>query len=73
MTLQNSRSLHQNPLKLKSNRVWRTYTGGKLIESLQNVDNPHDSELPEDWIASIVEARNPGQKRPPNEGLSKVD
>ncbi|MCP4763897.1 MAG: mannose-6-phosphate isomerase [archaeon] len=61
------------PLKLKTNRVWRTYTGGKLIEKLQNIDNPKDSHFPEDWVASVTEACNPRREDIINEGLSKVD
>ncbi|MBC7400721.1 MAG: hypothetical protein H7289_12330, partial [Mucilaginibacter sp.] len=48
----------QTILKLLSNRVVRSYTGGKLIEQWQELDNPRDNNKPEEWLASIVEARN---------------
>lgn len=60
----------QSILKLLSNRVVRSYTGGKLIEEWQDLDNPKDNNKPEEWLASIVEARN--KNHIPNEGLSKV-
>jgi mannose-6-phosphate isomerase len=63
--------LSQMPLKLTSNRVWRTYHGGKLIEQWQGGDKPEDSSLPEEWIASVVRARNTGREHLV-EGLSLV-
>lgn len=61
------------PLKLRSTRVWRTYTGGRLIEEWQGRDEPVDSSFPEEWIASLVIARNPGREHIKNEGLSLLD
>jgi mannose-6-phosphate isomerase len=58
------------PLKLLTNRVWRSYTGGKLIEQWQGLPNPADNDKPEEWLASVVEARN--KNYIPGEGLSKV-
>lgn len=58
------------PLKLLSNRVWRTYMGGKMIESWQGSDSPQDSELPEEWVASVVQAVNVGREQV-SEGLSR--
>ena len=55
--------------KLKSNRVWRTYLGGKRIDSLYGKSNPKNSHYPEDWIASTVRAFNSGHKDT-MEGLS---
>ncbi len=60
----------QSILKLLNNRVVRSYTGGKLIEEWQDLDNPKDNDKPEEWLASIVEARN--KIHIPNEGLSTV-
>ncbi|MHA6484944.1 type I phosphomannose isomerase catalytic subunit [Paenibacillus sp. strain BS8-2] len=54
--------LNQRPLKLKSNRVWRTYTGGKLIEDWQGKSKAQDSSFPEEWVASAVKAKNAGRE-----------
>lgn len=61
-----------HPFKLHANRVWRTYRGGKLIDELQGVVEPEDSQFPEEWVASIVSARNPGREDIEDEGLSKL-
>lgn len=56
-------------IKFKENRVWRAYTGGKRIDSFYGKDRPRDGRMPEEWIASAVEAFNPD--RPvAGEGLS---
>jgi mannose-6-phosphate isomerase len=60
----------QTILKLLNNRVVRSYTGGRLIEQWQELDNPKDNNKPEEWLASIVEARN--KNYIPGEGLSTV-
>lgn len=65
-------ALHIKVLKLLSSRVWRTYLGGKELESWQGKSDPQDGELPEDWIASTVRARNPGRESILDEGLSYV-
>ena len=55
--------------KFKENRVWRAYTGGKRIDAFYGKENCMDSRMPEEWIASTVEAFNPD--RPiKGEGLS---
>ncbi|RAU99816.1 mannose-6-phosphate isomerase [Paenibacillus sp. YN15] len=64
--------LSRRPLKLKSNRVWRTYTGGKLIDSWQQKRDAVDSEFPEEWVASTVKAQNSGREHI-HEGWSQVD
>ncbi|CAG7608126.1 hypothetical protein PAESOLCIP111_01029 [Paenibacillus solanacearum] len=62
----------RQPLKLSANRVWRTYTGGRLIEEWQGQERGQDSMLPEEWIASVVRARNAGREHLV-EGLSTVE
>ncbi|MDB5032110.1 type I phosphomannose isomerase catalytic subunit [Mucilaginibacter sp.] len=57
-------------LKLLNNRVVRSYTGGKLIEQWQGLNSPADNDKPEEWLASVVEARN--KNYIPGEGLSTV-
>ncbi|MGG1553764.1 type I phosphomannose isomerase catalytic subunit [Paenibacillus ferrarius] len=60
------------PWKLVSNRVWRTYTGGAVLNQWKHGGIPEDSHFPEEWIASVVKARNPGREHLTNEGLSQV-
>lgn len=58
--------------KFNENRVWRAYTGGKRIDAFYGKENCIDSRMPEEWIASTVEAFNPD--RPiKGEGLSICD
>ncbi|MDB5084997.1 MAG: RmlC-like protein, partial [Bacilli bacterium] len=62
--------LARRPFKLAANRVWRTYHGGKLIDAWQGSSVAVDNQCPEDWVASVVTARNPGREQIKNEGLS---
>jgi len=64
--------LSRKPIKLLENRVWRTYSGGKLIDEWKGVSNPTDSEYPEEWVASTVRAKNAGREHIADEGLSKL-
>ena len=50
------------PLKLQSPRVWRTYTGGKLLDRWHKKEPQTDTQFPEEWIASTIAARNPGRE-----------
>ncbi|WP_437369860.1 type I phosphomannose isomerase catalytic subunit [Maribacter litoralis] len=59
------------PLKQFSNRVWRTYEGGALIDKWKKAAPEVDGSMPEEWIMSTVTAR--GNGRPENEGLSMVE
>ncbi|MUH35451.1 mannose-6-phosphate isomerase [Zobellia amurskyensis] len=61
----------QIPLKQISNRVWRTYSGGALIDNWKKESPEVDNSFPEEWIMSTVTAR--GKNRPEDEGLSKVE
>jgi len=61
-------SLSSMPLLLSFVRARRTYTGGKLLEQLHGLPDPKDSDYPEEWIASVVEARGDN----PQECLSRV-
>lgn len=58
-------------LRLPQNRVWRSYQGGRILDSLIGKGNPSDSHYPEDWIGSVTAARNPDSQNP-NEGISTV-
>lgn len=47
---------------LPPNRVWRTYQGGRILDTLaatSSARTPADSHFPEDWIASTTRATNP--------------
>ncbi|CAI8408103.1 MAG: putative mannose-6-phosphate isomerase GmuF [Polaribacter sejongensis] len=58
------------PIKQGSNRVWRTYEGGALIDRWKKTSPEVDSSFPEEWIMSTIIAR--GNGRPENEGLSLI-
>jgi mannose-6-phosphate isomerase len=60
----------QIPLKQLPNRVWRTYTGGALIDRWKLAKNEEDGNFPEEWIMSTIFAN--GKNRPAEEGLSFV-
>ena len=60
----------QIPLKQLPNRVWRTYSGGALIDKWKKAGSENDGNLPEEWIMSTISAR--GKNRPTVEGLSIV-
>ena len=56
------------PVKLRPTRVWRTYIGGSRIDALHGV-NADDGLFPEEWIISMVTARNSGREAFPDEGM----
>lgn len=62
------------PLKLKQNRVWRLYYGGRMIDEMRGGAEQPDGNFPEDWLASVVRADNPPREgKPEDEGLSVID
>lgn len=56
---------------LQANRVWRTYPGGRKLDTLEGKPKPEDSHFPEDWIGSTTRAINKGREDIV-EGLSSV-
>ena len=58
--------------KLTPTRVYRTYYGGKNIDQVTGVLQPSITRYPEDWLASVTEAFNPGHEVK-GEGLSKTE
>lgn len=56
-----------------ANRVWRTYPGGKTLDTLAGEPNPKDSHFAEEWIASTTQAINKGREKFRDEGYSKVE
>ena len=66
-------ALSSQPLKLYPTRVWRTYTGGKLIDEWHGCENPADNQFPEEWVASLVTSYRSGSGGDANEGLSQLE
>jgi mannose-6-phosphate isomerase len=58
------------PLLFAPNRVFRSYTGGALLEALQGEADPKDAHFSEEWVGSTTTTRLPG--RPRDEGLSRA-
>ncbi len=60
-----------NLARVRPTRVYRFYRGGALIDRLR--DEPEqDGDRPEDWIASVVAANNPGRDEP-EAGLTRLE
>ena len=53
-------------------RVRRNYRGGMLLDRLEGSSAPIDSDRPESWIASTIEAVNPGLPPQVSEGLTRL-
>ena len=64
---------YQTPVKLTSPRVWRTYVGGSRIDAIHGIADGEDAQFPEEWIMSIVNARNAGREQITDEGLCYLD
>jgi mannose-6-phosphate isomerase len=62
---------HQ-PFLLPANRVWRSYTGGILLDRLEKKAEPADGHFPEDWVGSTTRAINFGREHLAREGLAVV-
>jgi mannose-6-phosphate isomerase len=58
-------------LRLLPNRVWRTYSGGLMLDRMEGRTAPADGPFPEDWLGSTVRAINPNRDVK-NEGLARV-
>lgn len=59
------------PILLDNPRAWRTYQGGSLLSALHG-EAGQDSNFPEEWILSVVSARNAGREHIVGEGLSHL-
>ena len=54
-------------------RVWRPHTGGALLDAFVGNPTPLDQHLPEDWLASTVQATiNGPHAQSVDEGLSHI-
>ncbi|MFI3174308.1 MAG: VOC family protein [Bacillota bacterium] len=58
------------PYVLGLNRVKRAYTGGKLLDEWQGLDNPSDGNFPEEFLISTIEVTN--ENKEVGEGMSKT-
>lgn len=58
-------------LRLPPNRVWRTYSGGLMLDRMEGRVEPADGPYPEDWLGSTVRAINPNREQI-TEGLARV-
>ena len=57
------------PIRLNTPRAWRTYLGGSQLDLLHGRSG-EDVHFPEEWIMSVVAARNAGREDYPDEGMS---
>lgn len=63
---------YRRPLKVYPTRVRRTYRGGKNLDLWHGAQPGSDGDQPEEWLASVTEAVNPGFPLIEREGLSKI-
>jgi mannose-6-phosphate isomerase len=61
------------PLRLGPNRVYRFYSGGRLLDQFRGSPHSADTAYPEDWVGSVTEAVNPQDHAHASEGLSIVE
>ena len=59
------------PIKLTSERAWRTYLGGNMLDSFHGREVCEDSHFPEEWIMSTTAAKNAGREHIRDEGMSR--
>lgn len=59
------------PLTLESNRVWRVYPDGMLLDRFQGREVCRDGLFPEEWIDSTTKPLHEGNHHVPDEGLSR--
>ena len=71
--MKDASALSRQPLKLCTTRVWRTYTGGKLIDEWHGSESPLDSYFPEGWVSSLVTSYNPRAGNDTREGLRQLE
>ena len=58
------------PFELNHPRAWRTYLGGALLDELHGRKPGADTQFPEEWIMSVISARNPGREAYADEGMA---
>ena len=60
------------PVRLDNPRAWRTYLGGSGLDRLHGKEPGEDGHFPEEWIMSVVAARNAGREDIKDEGMSHI-
>jgi mannose-6-phosphate isomerase len=60
-----------NLARVRPTRVYRFYRGGAMIDRLRG-EPEQDGDRPEDWVASVVAANNPGRSEP-EAGLTRLE
>jgi len=60
------------PIQLDNPRAWRTYIGGSNLDALHDIKNGENGHFPEEWIMSVVSARNAGREELAEEGMSHI-
>lgn len=68
-----NKNIFNYPVFFERNRVFRVYTGGKLLEKFLDDTEGRDSNFPEEWVASHVEAKNARTGKKAKEGVSVVE
>ena len=63
---------YDQPFELLSNRVWRTYKGGAVLDRLAGKNDGLDDHFPEDWVGSATRAANAGREHLRDEGVSRA-
>jgi mannose-6-phosphate isomerase len=63
---------YRQPVKVKGERVWRTYLGGRELDRIHGSIEPKDSHFPEEWMLSMTKANNSGREGI-EEGLCYLD
>lgn len=72
MDTEKKNTWYGRPLRVRPSRVRRTYRGGKNLDLWHGAWTGNDGDQPEEWLASVTEAVNPGFPPVEQEGLSVV-
>jgi len=63
---------YDQPFELLSNRVWRTYKGGAVLDRIEGAGDGGDDHFPEDWVGSVTLAANAGREHIGDEGVGRA-
>lgn len=53
---------YRYPFKVKGERVWRTYLGGRELDKIHESITPEDSHFPEEWMFSTTKSNIAGRE-----------
>ncbi len=62
---------YDGAFEILSNRVWRTYRGGAVLNRIEGLGGG-DDHFPEDWVGSTTRAANAGREAMRDEGVGKA-